>query len=377
MAPFYWVMLLGRIISGAGIGFLSSIVPLFQSECSPHEQRGLYGSIEFTGNILGFSSSIWLDFGCSYISGTASWRVPLVVQVLLGIILFLGGFALVESPRYLLTKNRDKEGFRVLRLFHDDDELLEPGKSKREFLVIKRSIEADRQRIQKKDRSFFNVIRNNKKRILIGSSTLIFAQTNGINLVSYYQPMIFKQIGFKGRSSFLLSGINGLIYLASTIIPWFIMDNRRIGGRRKLFIVGGIIMGLCLCLAGIFTAFDSQIGSILCAVVIVGYMATFGITWGPVGWLYNSEIYSDSYTRAVGTALGSAGNWISNFVVGEISPALLDLITWRLYFIYGASCFISVFVAYKCYPETAGVELEDMDELFSNFYHKKRRNIEK
>ncbi|ODV88184.1 hypothetical protein CANARDRAFT_5483 [[Candida] arabinofermentans NRRL YB-2248] len=372
LAPYekIWVMMIGRVISGCGIGFLSSIINLYQSECSPNDQRGLIAALAFTGNISGFCSSIWLDFACSYLPGTSSWKIPLLTQVLLGSVLFFGGFFIVESPRWLLANDLDTEGYRVLKLFNDDDP--NRDKAKIEFFNIKAVIDQERLESTINSGSWLSIVKKNKRVITIGASSLFFAQFNGINLISYYAPLIFEKVGFEGKSAFIITGINAIIYWLSTFIAWVLVDKPHAGGgRRKLLIVGGLIMGVCMFLSGFLEAVDKHWASIIVAILIVVYNAAFGFSWGPLAWLYASEVYADSHTRSVGASLGTAVNWFCNFVVGEVSPLMLDVIGWRLYLIYGSCCFVSCVVVYKFYPETSGVELEDMNELFDEFYKKK------
>jgi len=94
------MMLLGRIVAGLGVGALSTIVPVYQSEISPPHNRGKLACIEFTGNILGYAASVWVDYFCSYIDTDWSWRLPLMMQCLMGGLLGLGSFLIPESPRY-------------------------------------------------------------------------------------------------------------------------------------------------------------------------------------------------------------------------------------------------------------------------------------
>lgn len=93
------MMLLGRIIAGLGVGALSTIVPVYQSEISPPHNRGKLACIEFSGNILGYAASVWVDYGCSYVDDDWSWRVPLLMQCLMGGLLAVGSFLIPESPR--------------------------------------------------------------------------------------------------------------------------------------------------------------------------------------------------------------------------------------------------------------------------------------
>lgn len=95
------MMLLGRIIAGLGVGTLSTIVPVYQSEISPPHNRGRLACIEFTGNISGYAASVWVDYFCSYIQSDWAWRIPLGMQCVMGGLLAAGSLVICESPRYV------------------------------------------------------------------------------------------------------------------------------------------------------------------------------------------------------------------------------------------------------------------------------------
>jgi len=92
-------LILGRIIAGIGVGALSTIVPVYQSEISPPHNRGQLACIEFTGNIVGYASSVWVDYFCSFIESNYSWRLPLFMQCIMGSFLAIGSLVISESPR--------------------------------------------------------------------------------------------------------------------------------------------------------------------------------------------------------------------------------------------------------------------------------------
>lgn len=94
------MMIIGRVIAGLGVGALSTIVPVYQSEISPPHNRGRLACIEFTGNVFGYATSVWVDYFCSYIESNYSWRVPLALQCVMGALLALGSLLICESPRY-------------------------------------------------------------------------------------------------------------------------------------------------------------------------------------------------------------------------------------------------------------------------------------
>jgi MFS family permease len=95
------MMMLGRIIAGLGVGSLSTIVPVYQSEISPPHNRGKLACIEFSGNIIGYTTSVWVDYFCGFIEGNYSWRLPLLMQCVMGALLGVGSYLIVESPRYV------------------------------------------------------------------------------------------------------------------------------------------------------------------------------------------------------------------------------------------------------------------------------------
>lgn len=96
------MMMTGRVLAGLGVGMLSTIVPVYQSEISPPHSRGQLACIEFTGNIIGYATSVWVDYFCGFIKGNLSWRLPLLMQCVMGALLALGSLIIVESPRCVL-----------------------------------------------------------------------------------------------------------------------------------------------------------------------------------------------------------------------------------------------------------------------------------
>ena len=103
IASSMFMMMAGRIIAGFGVGMLSTIVPVYQSEISPPHNRGKLACIEFSGNIIGYTSSVWVDYFCSYINSNMAWRIPLFMQCIMGGLLGLGSLVIVESPRYVVS----------------------------------------------------------------------------------------------------------------------------------------------------------------------------------------------------------------------------------------------------------------------------------
>ncbi|GAA5889993.1 hypothetical protein JCM16303_003203, partial [Sporobolomyces ruberrimus] len=194
------MMVLGRVLAGNGVGFLSMAVPVYQSEISPAEHRGRLACI------VGYCSSIWIDYFASYISSDLSWRFPLLIQSIIGTILAIGSFFIPESPRWLLDMDLDDEGMGVLADLHGDGDP-EDERAREEFREIKESVVEER---RMGDRSYKSMWKRYKGRVLLAVSAQAFAQLNGINVISYYAPLVFESAGWIGRDAIFMTGINGI-----------------------------------------------------------------------------------------------------------------------------------------------------------------------
>jgi MFS family permease len=125
---------------------------------------------------------------------------------------------------------------------------------------------------------------------------------NGINVISYYAPLVFEQAGWIGRDAILMTGINSLVYIASSIPPWFLMDR---AGRRPILLSGAVAMAVALALTGWWIYIDQAYTPNAVVICVIIYNAAFGTSWGPVPWLYPPEIMPLPF-RAKGVSLSTA-----------------------------------------------------------------------
>ncbi|KIY51546.1 general substrate transporter [Fistulina hepatica ATCC 64428] len=353
------VMLIGRIVSGFGVGLLSTIVPIYQSEVSPPNHRGALACVEFTGNIFGYAFSVWTDYFCSILESDMSWRLPLLLQCVIGFILTVGSLVMPESPsRWLIDTDKDEQGMRILADLRGGD--LDNPTARAEFWEIKDKVVMERE--SGEGRTYAAMWRRYKRRVLLAMSSQAFAQLNGINVISYYAPRVFEEAGWVGRDAILMTGVNATVYLISTLPPWYLVDR---WGRRPILLSGAVVMCLALCATGGWLYLDiPQTPNAVLTCVIV-FNAAFGYSWGPLPWLYPPEILPLN-VRAKGVSLSTATNWAFNFIVGEGTPYLQDVIQWRLYIMHGFFCACSFVLVYFWYPETKGVPLEEMDSVFGD-----------
>jgi sugar porter (SP) family MFS transporter len=352
------MMMLGRIVAGLGVGMLSTIVPVYQSEISPPHNRGKLACIEFSGNIIGYTTSVWVDYFCGFIESDVSWRLPLLMQCVMGALLGLGSLIIVESPRWLLDNDHDEEGMVVIANLYGGGDI-HNAKARDEYREIKMNVLLER---QEGERSYSDMFRRYRTRVFIAMSAQALAQLNGINVISYYAPYVFEQAGWYGHDAILMTGLNGITYFLSTIPPWYVVDK---WGRRNILLSGAVAMAVSLSSISYFMYLDIKMTPRLVVVFVMIYNAAFGYSWGPIPWLYPPEILPLSI-RSKGASLSTATNWAFNWLVGEMTPILQELITWRLYLVHAFFCVVSFVVVWFIYPETCGVRLEDMDSIFGD-----------
>ena len=217
-------------------------------------------------------------------------------------------------------------------------------KARQEYREIKMNVLITR---QEGERSYGEMFRRYSRRVFIAMSAQAFAQLNGINVISYYAPLVFESAGWVGRQAILMTGINGLTYLASTVPPWYLVDK---WGRRPILLSGAVTMILALSAMSYFLFLDIAATPTLTVIFVMIYNAAFGASWGPIPWLYPPEILPLSI-RAKGASLSTASNWAFNFLVGEMTPILQELIHWRLYLMHAFFCACSFVTGKYFNPE--------------------------
>ena len=190
---------------------------------------------------------------------------------------------------------------------------------------------------QEGERSYTDMFRRYYKRVFIAMSAQALAQLNGINVISYYAPLVFEAAGWHGRSAILMTGINAITYLLSTVPPWYLVDR---WGRRRILLSGALAMVVSLSLISYFLFLQIAWTPRLVVLFVIVYNACFGASWGPIPWLYPPEILPLSI-RAKGASLSTATNWAFNWLVGEVTPVLQEAIKWRLYLVHAFFCAVS------------------------------------
>lgn len=148
-----------------------------------------------------------------------------------------------------------------------------------------------------------------RKRTVVGITVQMFAQLNGINIISFYLPSTLADAGFGERKSLLYTAANALPYTAATIATWWLADH---WGRRPLLILGGVAMAMLLGIVCAFTEADLGVSTRANGqyAFVMLYNIVYGFTWGPMPWLLPAEIFP-LRSRSKGMALATFSNWVS------------------------------------------------------------------
>ncbi|RDY03900.1 Inositol transporter 1 [Mucuna pruriens] len=357
-APDPYILILGRLLVGLGVGIASVTAPVYIAELSPSEIRGALVSTNVLMITTGQFLSYLINLAFTQVPGTWRWMlgvsgVPAVVQF------FLMLFLLPESPRWLFVKNRKEEAIAVLAKIYDFDRLED------EVALLTTQSEQDRQR--RDDIRYRDVFKSKEIRLafLAGAGLQAFQQFTGINTVMYYSPTIVQMAGFHSNElALLLSLIVAGMNAAGTILGIYLIDH---AGRRKLalFSLGGVIASLIiLALSFINQSSGNGLYGWLAVCGLALYIAFFSPGMGPVPWTVNSEVYPEEY-RGICGGMSATVNWVSNLIVAQSFLSVAAAIGTGPTFLIIAVIAVLAFMFVLVYvPETKGLTFDEVELLW-------------
>jgi SP family arabinose:H+ symporter-like MFS transporter len=422
-SPSFIHLVIARMIGGFGVGAALITAPMYIAEIAPPKIRGRLVSFNQLNIVLGisvafFTNYLILQWGKSDASWTQTlgfaqynWRWMLGLESLPAIIYFLFLFIVPESPRWLIMQRRETDALNIMtRMISQHD-------AEKELSEVKESIEKDK---NKEKVAFRELFKPAMKLVLtIGIVVAILQQITGINSVFFYAPMIFEQTGIGKDASFIQAIIIGITNLLFTVVAILFVDRL---GRKPLLVFGliGIVVSMFL-LSSSFksaeyklseaaiaslteveghsrlsaiegvqynsdlefkAAVAEQIGekeaikhqgtiiskaitinSWLVLIGIIGFVASFAVSLGPVMWILFSELFPN---RLRGLAISFAG-----FINSGVSFLIQLLLPWELanignagtFFIYGLFGAIGFVFILIYLPETKGKSLEELEKI--------------
>jgi len=334
-----------RFIGGLGVGASTIAAPAYVSEIAPADKRGrlvaLYQFNIVLGILIAFVSNYFLKD-----IGENAWRWMVGVQAIPSFIYILFIITIPESPRWLLSRNRDDEAKKVL--FEID-----PKAS------IKDLMDDSRENGVTKHENIF--MKKYRFPLLLAFLIAFFNQFSGINAFLYYAPRIFEEAGLGAKTALLSSIGIGFINLLFTLIGVYLIDRL---GRKKLMFFGsiGYIFSLSMVAASFYLGWTGMAVPIFLFV----FIAAHAIGQGAVIWVFISEIFPN-HLRASGQSFGSSVHWVLAAIIPSMVPILFTNFGVGNVFLFFAimMVFQLLFVLFMM-PETKGISLEEVSEVLVN-----------
>lgn len=341
------------------------------SRC-PQTNRYLRSYRSITWGIL---LQYFVQFGCSYIEGTASFRIPWGLQMIPAIILSVGMLAFPESPRWLVDHDRAPEALEILADLHGK------GDPNSELVQLEIAEIEEQVRFERTEgaKSYLDLFRPGIfRRVTLGMSLQMWSQLSGMNIMMYYIIYVFQGAGLTGRRGNLIADSVQYVLNVLFTIPAIVYIDK--WGRRPMLLAGTLLMGFWLMLVGGLQGRFGEWGTvdgarvwvisghdgITKAVIVFSYLfvCSFAITMGPVSWTYPAEIFP-MRVRAKAVAVSTAANWVFNFALAWAVPPGLSTIAYKTYFIFGTFNFAAFIHIFFMFPETAGRTLEEIEDVFN------------
>ncbi|CAI7599155.1 unnamed protein product [Penicillium pancosmium] len=361
----WYQMMMGRFVTGFGVGACSLLVPMYQGEISPRHIRGAMVCSYQLFVTLGIFVAYCINFGTESLDNTASWRIPLGITFLWGLLLGFGILLFPESPRHDYRNGRAETAKKTMSKLY--------GVPQNHRVIVHELLEIQEQQEAEKGSKggwhgwieMFQAPRM-PYRIALGVALQMFQQLTGANYFFYYGTVIFNGAGISNTyvTQMILGGVNfGTTFGGLYVIEHF--------GRRKSLITGGIWMFICFLIFASIGHYSLDIdtpsntpGAGKAMVVFACLFITgFAMTWGPMVWAIVAELYPSRY-RARAMAMATASNWLWNFLIGFFTPFITHDIDFAYGYVFAGCLFFAVLTVFFFVIEGKDKTLEEMDMMY-------------
>ncbi|GAA6060866.1 hypothetical protein JCM10212_006246 [Sporobolomyces blumeae] len=354
--------MIGRLITGYGVGALSLLAPLYQAECSPKHLRGLItGTYQLMATVGIFLANV-VNYSLHDRNDAFSWRFPIALQFIWAGIVLVGTILSPESPRTWVQRgklDRAQVNLAKLRGYEPEDpEVI------RELDQIVKGVEEEK---LSKEASYLDCFKS-KDRMLLRTMNGILIQMGqqwtGVNFFFSYGTKFFATSGI--TDSFLTQLILSACNVGATFPGLFAVD---LLGRRTVLFIGSAMMFSGQIIAGsLATAMpgDPTAGKAL-IFASCWFIAGFASSWGPLGWVVAAEQFPLKIAPYC-VSLATASNWLNNFIIALIVPYITDPgygnLGPKITYLWAGT--IALFTTYTFFfiPETKGLSLAQVDELY-------------
>ncbi|MDF3982977.1 sugar porter family MFS transporter [Luteibacter sp. PPL201] len=341
------VLILARFILGLAIGIATFTAPLYLAEVAPERIRGAmistYQLMITTGILLAFLSD-------TAFSASGNWRWMLGIIAAPGALFLVGLFFLPDSPRWLLLKGRRKDAQVVLARLRGDETLVE-----KEVADIE-----DQLKTRQHGWSMFRENANFRRSVGLGVLLQAMQQFTGMNVVMYYAPRIFKDMGYDTHAQMWFTAAVGLTNVLATLIAFALVDRL---GRKPILYAGFTIMAIGLGVVGTMMGIgiDGRGEQYFTVAMLLLFIVGFAMSAGPLIWTLCSEV-QPLQGRDFGIACSTFTNWVTNMIVGATFLTLLSGFgNAQTFWLYAALNAVFIIITFWLVPETKGISLEQIE----------------
>ncbi|CAK7192834.1 D-xylose-proton symporter [Commensalibacter sp. Nvir] len=348
--------ILYRIICGVGVGLASTLAPMYISEIAPAAILGslvIYYQITIVGGQAGVYFVNWFiaSLGNHDWLMTTGWRIMLVSEIIPALIFYILLLPMVETPRWLMLKNREEEAIAVLYNIFSKEEAHNTQDEIKESL--------------NQNKELGPLFQFGLAAVLVGVMVGAFQQLVGINAVMYYAPVMFTNMGFGERAALFQTIFVGIVTLVFVAIAMKLVDRV---GRKPLLILGSLLQALCM--LGLALTFIFKLNAFIAVFMVLAYCASFSISWGPLTWVLLSELFPTSI-KGRAMSLAVFVEWTVNLIVSWSFKFMDGNDFLNVHFnhgfpfiIFGVMGILGTFFVIYCVPETKGHSLEAIQHLW-------------
>lgn len=357
-----WQFLAGaRFFLGLAVGAASTTVPVYLAELSPFEKRGSLVTRNEVMIVSGQFAAFVINAVIFNVWGEHEgvWRYMLAVAVLPAIALLIGMLFLPESPRWLISKQRDEQAFDVLKRVRS----VERAEAEMKEVELLAEQEEKSKTGGMSDLASKWVLRL----VIIGIGVGVASQFSGINAVMYYGTQLLTDAGFSADAAIVANTLNGLASVLGISIGISLINRLP---RRKMLIGGFMLTTFFHILIGLSAAFlpDGQFKAYAILVCVVLFVFSMQGTIGPLTWLMLSEIFPLKI-RSFAMGICVFALWLANAAVAQFFPPVVSALGISATFFLLAGCgVIAIFFLMRMLPETKDKTLEDLEAEFRSKY---------
>jgi SP family galactose:H+ symporter-like MFS transporter len=362
LCGFAWspaTLIAARVVLGLAIGVATFTAPLYLAEVAPEYIRGAMISLYQLMITIGILVAFLSDTAFSY---SGNWRWMLGIIAIPGVLFLLGVLFLPDSPRWLMMKQRDAEALDVLQRLRGNPE------------IVEREANDIREQLRTPQRGWHMFMENSNFRRSVGLGILLqlMQQFTGMNVVMYYAPRIFQDMGYDTTAQMWFTAIVGLTNVLATFIAIALIDR---WGRKPILYTGFAVMAVGLGVVGSMMGggAHSHGMQLFTVCMLLVFIVGFAMSAGPLIWTLCSEV-QPLKGRDFGIGCSTMTNWIANMIVGFTFLTLLNSFGHtNTFWLYAGLNAFFILLTFWLVPETKGITLEQIERnLMSG---KRLRNI--